>query len=251
MNEGARRYLAQRVSAARERPAGTDVLSWRQQMLGNIGGALEALRWAEVITPEEQADWSNRVHLAVGLAPLDPLPPPTTTRNSGFARGRAIYIGEGEPPPRPAPPPIARFLRLIPVDLADQALPFGGRVQILGIERYDTKVVVVWRIAPLPDLEKQFASEIAAEELDSEGLPEAERQMMRHQHLSRLHARGFEKLTLSDDVNTEYHNRGGGSGGGGAERVGRSEFMPAIPEEARRLAIHWEDLEFTVPLNER
>jgi hypothetical protein len=140
---------------------------------------------------------------------------------------------------------------LIPVEEADQPFPFGGRVQILGIERYDIKVVVVWRIAPLPDPEKQFASEIAAEELDSEGLPEAERQMMRHQHLSRLHARGVEKLTISDDVNTEYHNRGGGSGGGGAERVGRSEFMPAIPEEARRLEIQWENLEFTVPLNER
>ena len=248
MNEGAQRYLAVRLSTARERPPGTDVLSWRQQMLGNIGGALEALRWAEVITPEEQADWSNRVHVALGLAPLDPLPPPRTTRNSGFSRGRAMYIGEGEPPPRPAPPPIARFQRLIPVDHADQALPFGGRVQILGIERYDTKVVVVWRIAPLPDPEKQFASEIAAEELDSEGLPETERQMMRHQHLSRLHARGVEKLTISDDVNTEYHNQGGSSGGTGAERVGRSGFVPAIPEVARRLAVHWEDIVFDVPL---
>ena len=221
MNEGAQRYLAQRLSAARGRPPGTDVLSWRQQMLGNIGGALEALRWAEVITPEEQADWSNRVHVAVGLAPLDPLPPRSTIGNSGSASGRAIYIGEGERPPRPVPPPIARFLGLIPVEGGDQAISFGGRVQILGIERYDTKVVVAWRMAPLPDLEKQFASEIAAEELDSEGLPEAERQMMRHHHLNRLHAREVEKLTISDDVNTEYHKRGGGSGGGGAERVGR------------------------------
>lgn len=248
MNEGAQRYLAQRLSIARERPDETDVLSWRQQMLAGFGGALEALQWADVITGEEHADWSNRMYVALGLAPLDPLPPPRTTGNSVSGRSRAIYIGEGDPPPRPAPPPTARFIGLIPVEEADQPIPFGGRVQILGIERYDTKVVVVWRIAPLPDPEKQFASEIAAEELDSEGLPEAERQMMRQMHLNRLRGRGVEKLTLSDDVNTEYHKRGGGSGGGGAERVGRSEFMPAVPEEARRLAVHWEDIVFSVRL---
>ena len=142
MNEGAQRYLAQRLSAARERPAGTDVLSWRQQVLGGFGGALEALRWAEVITARGAGRLANRVHVAVGLAPLDPLPPRSTIGNSGSAGGRAIYIGEGEPPPRPVPPPIARFLGLIPVEEADRAIPFGGRVQIIGIERYDTKVVV-------------------------------------------------------------------------------------------------------------
>jgi hypothetical protein len=35
----------------------------------------------------------------------------------------------------------------------DQPLPFDGRLQILGIERYETKVVVAWRVAPLPDFE--------------------------------------------------------------------------------------------------
>jgi hypothetical protein len=102
----------------------------------------------------------------------------------------------------------------------------------------------------LPDAEKQFAGELAAQDLDTEGLPDSERQMMRHQLLSRLHARGAEKLSLSDDMNTEYHKRGGGWGGGGAERVGRSEFMPAIPEKARRLAIRWEAIAFDVPLTE-
>ncbi len=248
MNEGAQRYLAQRLSIARERPDGTDLVTWREQMLGGFGGALEALTWAEVITAEEQADWTSRMLTALGLAPVDPLPPPTLTTMSVSGRSRAIYIGEGEPPTRPAPPPVAQFLGLIPVAQSDQALPFGGRAQILGIERYDIKVVVVWRIAPLPDPERQFASEIAAGELDTEGLPEPERQMMRMQHLSRLHARGVEKLALSDDVKTEYHKQGGGSGGGGAERVGRSEFMPAVPEEARRLVVHWEDIVFDVPL---
>jgi hypothetical protein len=251
MNEGAQRYLAQRLSVAREQPSGTDVLNWRRQMLGGFGGALEALQWAGVISTDEQADWSNRMQVAVGVPPRAPIPPRTNTANSVSATGRAIYIGEGEPPPRPAPPPLARFLGLMPVEAPDQALPFGGRVQILGLERYDTKVVVVWRIAPLPDPEKQFASELAAEELDSQGLPDAERQMMRHQHLSRLHARGGEKVSLSDDLNTEYHNRGGGSGGSGAERVGRSEFMPAMPEVAAQLTVHWNDLAFMVALPSR
>jgi hypothetical protein len=137
---------------------------------------------------------------------------------------------------------------LIPVDTPDQPLPFGGRAQILGLERYDTKAVVVWRIAPLPDPERQFADELAAAELDSEGLPDAERRMMRQRHLSRLQARGGERLTLSDEVHTEYHDRGGGSGGGEAERVGRSEFMPAIPATATQLTVRWNGLAFPVVL---
>ncbi len=149
MNPGAQKYLAQRLMVARDRPPHVEILQWKRQMLAGFGGAIEALQAADAMDADEAHDWNNRMLVALGLDPLDPLPPSPP----GVARHRMILIGDDEgPAPRPAPP-IARFLELISVADADRAVPHGGRLQILGIERYDTKVAVAWRMAPLPDAE--------------------------------------------------------------------------------------------------
>ncbi len=155
MNQGAQKYLAERLSIARTPLEGVEVIEWRRQMLAGFGGAMEALVAADAMSSEELSDWNNRMHVALGLDPLAPLPPSPL----GLQTGRTIFIGEGELP-RPSAPPLSRFLELIPVSNADQPVPFGGRVQILGIERYDSKVAVAWRLAPMPDPEVQFASEL-------------------------------------------------------------------------------------------
>ena len=59
-------------------------------MLAGFGGAIEALRAADAMDADEVHDWNNRMHVALGLEPLDPLPP-------GFKGARAVFIGEGEP----------------------------------------------------------------------------------------------------------------------------------------------------------
>ena len=243
MNQGAQRYLAERLSTARSRPEGVEILAWRQQMLAGYGGAMEALVAAGAMSSEEVSDWTNRIYVVLGLEPLQPFEPSPP----GSQRGRAVYIGEGEPPPRPPAPPLGRFLELIPVKDADQPVPFGGRVQILGIERYDSKVAVAWRLAPTPDPEIQFAQELSDHERDTRGLPDGERKMMRRQFVQRLNGPGRD-LGLSDDVETEYHRTGGGAGGNGREFTGRAQFAPAIPEAASTLTVHWGDLRFPVPL---
>lgn len=240
MHQEALRYLAERVSIARGRPDQIGVPEWRQQMLAHFGGALEALRSADVISSEDVFDWNNRMHVALGLEVLEPMPP-------GFQGGRAVYIGEGDPPLPPTPSPTSRFLELIPVRDGDQPIPYGGRVQILGIERYDFKVAVAWRVAPLPDPELQFAQELLDQERDCAGLPDLERQMMRTRLLHRLNRFGRD-LRLSDDVKTEYRRTGGGRSGGGDETIGRHQFMPAIPETASVLTVHWRELKFPVPV---
>jgi hypothetical protein len=53
---------------------------------------------------------------------------------------------------------------------------------------------------------------------------------------------------LSDDIGTTYRYCGGGHSGGSHEKVGRSNFVPAIPEFATVLTVHWGDLEFPVPV---
>ncbi len=212
-------------------------------MLAGFGGAIEALRAADAMDADEAHDWKGRMHVALGLAPLEPSPP-------GVNGARAVFIGDGErPPPTPAAP-TARFLGLLPVPDADRPIPYGGRLQILGVERYDTAVAVAWRMAPLPDAEVQYADELRAHDRDTEGLPEDERTMMRRQFLHRLSRPPVGAITLTDDRATDYRSTGVGSSGGGNERTGRARFVPGIPPEAATLTVHWDDLTFPVSLEE-
>jgi hypothetical protein len=209
-------------------------------MLAGFGGAIEALRAADAIDADEVHDWNSRMHVALGLAPLEPSPP-------GFKGARAVFIGEGEPPAPPPDPPVAQFLGLLPVSDADRPIPYGGRLQILGVERYDTAVSVAWRFAPLPDAELQYADELLAHDRDTEGLPEEERTMMRQHFLHRLD-RPAQKLALTDDLATDYQYAGGSASGGGNEQTGRARFFPGIPHEAATLTVHWDELAFPVAL---
>jgi hypothetical protein len=211
-------------------------------MLAGFGGAIEALRAAVVMEADEVYDWNSRLHQALGLEPLEPAPP-------GSTGARAIFIGEGGPPAPPSVAPTARFLELLPVADADRPVPFGGRLQILRIERYDSAVAVAWRLAPPPDAELQYAEELRAHDRDTDGLPDQERTMMRQQLLHRLSRGPRHAMTLADDLGTEYRGTGGGASGSGNEQTGRSRFMPGIPPEASTLTVHWQDLAFLVALD--
>ena len=208
-------------------------------MLAGFGAAIEALGAAGAMDAGEAQDWNSRMHVALGLAPLEPAPP---------GLNQAVFIGEGEPLAPPSVAPVAQFLGLLPVLDADRPIPYGGRLQILGVERYDTAVAVAWRMAPLPDAEHQYAAELRAHDRDTEGLPEHERKMMRQHFLHRLSRPPSQTLTLTDDLATDYRSTGGGSSGGGNEQTGRAQFVPGIPAEAATLVIHWNDLVFPVPL---
>ena len=67
MNQGAQRYLAERLMVAKDRPSQIEIFQWRQQMLAGFGGAIEALRAADAMDPDEVHDWNNRMHVALGL----------------------------------------------------------------------------------------------------------------------------------------------------------------------------------------
>src|SRR5579862_1273423 len=143
MNEAAQRHLLMLVDFGRSGPHGHQTQEqWRRESLSRFGAALEALRAVGAVTQEEMQDWTNRLLAALGIEPLEPQPP-------GFQGTRAIRISDSPPEPvilRPT----ARFLRLLPAQVPDVPIGFGGRLQILGVELYDTEVAVAWRLAPLP-----------------------------------------------------------------------------------------------------
>jgi hypothetical protein len=208
----------------------------------NFSSALAALQAVGAVTNDEGPEWTNRMLVALGEEPLEPLP-------AGFSGARLISVGAR--PPRPHdPPPASTFLGLVAVSEPDRPLDYGGRVQILGVELYSTKVAVAWRLAPEPDYEFLFADELAALDADLEEVSDFERDRLRKHLLQRLKIQR-RHLRLADDVGTDYHTTGGGSGGGGGEQVGRMGFVPALPIEAERLTIFWDDLDFGVVLPPR
>jgi len=136
----------------------------------------------------------------------------------------------------------------MPVDNPDQPLPFGGRIQILGIEIYDTRVGVAYRLAPLPNVESVIREVLSDHDKTTEHLPTEERARLRAEFEYKMNRAAEPGLTLTDDLDTPYHPTSSSGGGGGNERVGRTQFEPAFPPGATKLVVHWGELSFPVEL---
>jgi len=204
--------------------------------------ALAALKGVGAVSGEEMADWANRMLVALGEEPLEPLPPGAGVRIINFGGRRA------ERPERPPdPPPPSRFLGLVPANEPDRPLGYGGRIQILGVELYSDKASVNWRLAPLPDPQALFADELSQQEPDLEGLSDDFKKILRDKLIHQLQTQRRD-LSLSDDVGTEFLWTGGGGGGGGNEKRGHADFRPGVPASAKRLIVHWDDMDFEIHL---
>jgi hypothetical protein len=136
---------------------------------------------------------------------------------------------------------------LVAVSEPDRPLDYGGRIQILGVELYSDSATVNWRLAPLPDYEAVFAAELAEQAPDLDGLPEDYQKILRDKLIRQLQMRR-KFVTLADDVGTQYLSTGGGSGGGGNGTRGHTDFRPAVPANARKLTVRWDEMEFEVQL---
>ena len=126
----------------------------------------------------------------------------------------------------PTPGVLSQFIELVPAHLPAKELSTGGSLQILGVERYDVKVAIMWRMVARGGWTVAHDASTVA----SLGT-------------------GFESqsIRLTDDRGTSYQ-RMGGSSAGRVERVGRSEFRPAAPDDATTLRVEWEGLVFEVAL---
>ena len=156
-------------------------------------------------------------------------------------------VSDAGQPQFPERLPVSRLLDVLPVEQPDRALPYGGRVQILSVERYDARVVVNWRLAPIPDAVDQHERAMAVHERATGGLSDQERRARWDELVRRLLSPGL-WVDLSDDIGTTYRSCSGGSHGGGQEKIGRMDFVPAVPEAASVLTVHWGNVEFAVRL---
>lgn len=243
MDPFAQAHLSELLAGARLGPHGGvhDSAEFRGRTLMTFNAALSALKGVGAVSQEEMTEWTNRMLVALGEEPLEPLPPGTTRLISFGGRERPHPIRP------PDPPPESRFLGLVPVDEPDRPLDYGGRIQILGVELYSDKASVNWRLAPLPDPDALFAAELAEQEPDIEDLSDDFKKILRDKlkHQLQMQRRS---VSLADDVGTAFRWSGGGSGGGGNERRGHSDFAPGVPAEAGRLMVGWDQLEFEVVL---
>jgi hypothetical protein len=196
--------LSELLSAARIRPPALvrDADEYKSRTLIAFNAALAALKGVGAISDEEMADWTNRVLVALGENPLEPLPPGTARLiNFGGRRGQS-------PQRPPGPPPESTFLGLIPVDEPGRLLAYDGRIQILGVELCSDNVSVNWRVAPLPDPEALFADELIDQEPDLEGLSDDFKKIFRDKLIQRLQMQR-RSLTIADDVGTAFRSTGG------------------------------------------
>jgi hypothetical protein len=197
--------------------------------------AIAAFIVVGAIDREEAHIWTNRMLLALGHEELGP-------SLYDIDLDHAIRFDTDSEVPLPMPlgqPP--RLLRIVPVVGVDLAIQGEGRLQILGVELYDSIVAFNWKMDPPPDPAAQFAPELEEISSETEGLPDAERRLLRERYLRMLQHRSMNSFDLTDDSGSTYVRLG--------PTFGRSEFAPGIPSGARSLTIHFQDLEVLVWLN--
>lgn len=252
MTPDVQRYLVERLDALREQRheygAGHDHV---RSTLSHAAGGMEALRAAGAVSDSEFTDWIRRIGEAAGLI----LPPPDAPRGlypARFVEDPPKPGAPPAPPPASTTPPVewdsyARFIRLLPGP-DDELMIAGGRFRVLGLELYDKRMRLHWRIAPPPDVDSLYAEDATAAERDSAGLPEHEREELRFRRRGHQQGRIWHELTVTDDVGTAYQHIGAGSSGYENEILGTQVVVPGPPASAAVVTVELRGARFDIPL---
>lgn len=144
----------------------------------------------------------------------------------------AMAAARTQPVPGPGP---ARFVRLVPGPNVEHEVP-GARLRLLGLEIYDSRMALLWRLCSLNDGPLQLESSREVE-IDTDGLPERDRNRLSSRARGRIPLYLAEWFQCSDDVGTAYRVVAGGASGSDQELTGRSVIEPAAPSSASTLTI--------------
>ncbi len=188
--------------------------SARWQRLGRYGtasfvdGLLNGLTGVGAITRDEATTWRD-----VFLAPF-------SNPSARFRSAEDVPTTDRTP----TPGALSQFIELVPANQPAKELPDVCSFQILGVERYDVKGAIIWRMVPLAG---RANAEDAVNVASFGTGPE------------------IRSIEVSDDRGTSYQMMGGTSGGR-IERVGRYEFRPAPADDATTLKVQWQGLFFEI-----
>jgi len=239
MKPEAQWYLVETLARARGNLGMRNDFESKRLELNHFAGVLAGFRYLGAMSQDEEHAWHRKMVVALGHeAPEPPRP------------GVASAISRGVPEKRPAPPPAditPTFVRSLPGP--DQEFEvFGGRLRIISIEIYDVAVALRWRVSPEPDITVVFPDESTALELDLIGLEDWAADDLRSKAQQMLRMVRLYRFELTDDVGTDYVQRGINHGGGRGVMSGEAEFRPAPPATASTLAFSWLNLSVPVPL---
>jgi len=242
MDSGTQRHLAELLSEARGGPLVHDWNSWIVETYQQFAAALNALLAARTISVAEASDYQNRMLLALGRDPVGTLP-------EGSQRIPYLWVGTNEPIELPRQDAPAQLVRIIETTGSVLECSYGGRLQVLKVELFDTQSIVHWRIEVRPDTEARFVEALSAHDSDTEGLPQVLRDELRHVALQYPQS-SVDHFRLADDIGTGYLTKSRSSGTGAEGELGRSRFLPGVPESAKILYLEWYGSATDIPLRD-
>jgi hypothetical protein len=124
----------------------------------------------------------------------------------------------------------------------------GSELRVVGIEIYDSRVVIRWCSAPIPDAWSAFPEKRAALERDMDGLEEWAKVELRRNAERRMHRLLMYDMALADDVGTTYLECEFHGGGTYKEWNGDAAFRPAPSPAASVLTLTWLGTDAPLPL---
>jgi hypothetical protein len=119
----------------------------------------------------------------------------------------------------------------------------------MAVEFYDTAVDIRWRVAPEPDIDAVFPSEIAQMARDTEGTQDWAADHLHNKGREGLRSMRLYRFNLSDDAGTPYIPSGGGWSGRPGEHAGVARFSPAPSPGTTALTLIWHGAEVRLPLS--
>jgi hypothetical protein len=181
-------------------------------------GVVAGLSDAELITNEEHGEWLRRMNEAAGHDDAVDEPAEPELGSSSLVL---------------APAPVVRRFLVGPL----KTKPFhDGEAAIPLVEVCDDRLVVWWRIAPLPSAAGVFGDDLQFVERDLAGVDEA---WWRIQPSYQTRLRHLATVGVTDERGTSYRLQSGGSAGGphSGEYSGYAQLVPGPPESSRELTI--------------
>ena len=235
MTPEAQQYLAQQVAFMRQEPGHTGGrVDAANTALAHFGTALRALQAVGAVTQEEFDDWMGRARDASGWDAVTEL---RRRARAGIVHPAAASTHEE--------PPFPRFVRLVPAPNEEYEF-HGGRIRIIGVEVFDTQMILHWRMAPPPDMDLAFPEVAEAEEQETDGLPVEERAKFRWRRVSRnWHILGA--FQIADDAGNTYDAHAS-FGSSGSITVGQHVITPALRDGATALVVDALGFRIAVPL---